>query len=292
MHSRLLRGRALAAGLAAALLLASLAAAPATAITNGALDGSDHPYVGLMTAHAAGGQYLWRCSGTLIEPYVFVTAGHCVEPDDSQGYGPPAYAVIFFSDSLITPDPAFTLTTRSCTGIAGYPCAGANETAVTGTLHLHPQYDPNAFYTHDLGVVVLNTPYYPGSFGALPTLGQLDSLKSNANTLFTSVGFGLQKAFPDASSWKDVSTRIRMVAYPHLISINTPYVGDFAFILSSNASTGGTCFGDSGGPNFVGSSNVIGGVTSFGKNPTCGGQGGVYRIDQADDLNFINLYLN
>ena len=40
----------------------------------------------------------------------------------------------------------------------------------------------------------------------------------------------------------------------------------------------GTCFGDSGGPNFVGSSNVIAGVTSFGLNITCGGTGGVYRV--------------
>ena len=284
--------RAFAAALAAASLLVVIFAAPVGAITHGTLDGNGHPYVGLMTAHAAGGQYLWRCSGTLISPTVFVTAGHCVEPDDSQGFGPPTYAVVFFKDTLITPDPAFTLTTRSCTGIAGYPCAGANETAITGSLHENPNYDPNAFYTNDLGVVALDHPYNPGSFGALPTAGQFDSLKSSSNVTFTSVGFGLQRAFPDASSWKDVSNRVRMVAHPRLVSINSPYVGDFAIILSNNANTGGTCFGDSGGPNFIGNTNVIAGVTSFGKNWTCGGQGGVYRLDNAADLSFITGFLS
>jgi hypothetical protein len=42
--------------------------------------------------------------------------------------------------------------------------------------------------------------------------------------------------------------------------------------------TGGTCFGGSGGPNFIGSSNVVVGVTSFGKNGTCGSTGGVHRV--------------
>jgi hypothetical protein len=45
---------------------------------------------------------------------------------------------------------------------------------------------------------------------------------------------------------------------------------------------------DSGGPNFIGDSNVVGGVTSFGLNGNCAGTGGVYRVDQADDLNWLN----
>jgi hypothetical protein len=294
MRTRIRGFRALASALAAASLLVAVFATPAGAITHGTLDGHGHPYVGLMTAHAAGGEYLWRCTGTLVSPTVFVTAGHCVEPDDSQGFGPPTYAVVFFKDTLITPDPDFTLDDRSCDGIAGYPCSDANETAITGTLHENPNYDPNAFYTNDLGVVVLDQPYNPGSFGALPAADQFDSWKNSTKVTFTSVGFGLQRAFPDqgASSRKDVSDRIRMVAHPRLIGINGGYAHDYAIILSNNANTGGTCFGDSGGPNFVGNTNVIAGVTSFGKNPTCGGQGGVYRLDNAADLAFINAFVN
>ncbi|MEW6568802.1 MAG: trypsin-like serine protease [Chloroflexota bacterium] len=58
--------------------------------------------------------------------------------------------------------------------------------------------------------------------------------------------------------------------------------------------SGGTCFGDSGGPNFIGSgsteTNVIAGVTSFGLNGNCAGTGGVYRVDQADGLEWLATF--
>jgi secreted trypsin-like serine protease len=79
-----------------------------------------------------------------------------------------------------------------------------------------------------------------------------------------------------------------MVANPHLIQINTPgFTGDFSMLLSNNHSTGGTCFGDSGGPNFLDDSNVIAGVTSFGLNPNCAGTGGVFRVDRPNVQAFI-----
>ncbi len=295
MHGRIRGWRALAATVAALVALASLSVAPATAVTHGSLDGDAHPYVGLMTAHAAGGEYLWRCSGTLISETVFVTAGHCTEPDDSQGFGPPAYALVFFSDGLIEPDPDFTITTRSCDGVAGYPCGDANEIAISGSLYLHPDYNPAAFFTHDLGVVILDEAFDPGSFGALPALGDLDGMHPGPRTRFTAVGFGLQVAHGPGASWRDVAERVRMVAHPYLLQIDTGFTGDFSILLSNNAFSGGTCFGDSGGPNFIGSSNVLAGVTSYGLNWACGGTGGVYRLDQADDLDWLeaefgNLY--
>jgi secreted trypsin-like serine protease len=67
--------------------------------------------------------------------------------------------------------------------------------------------------------------------------------------------------------------------------------GDFSVLLSNNHATGGTCFGDSGGPNFIDDTNVIGGVTSFGLNGNCAGTGGVYRVDKADDLNWLADFL-
>jgi secreted trypsin-like serine protease len=82
-----------------------------------------------------------------------------------------------------------------------------------------------------------------------------------------------------------------MVSYPKLVQINTGFTGDGSLLLSNNANTGGTCFGDSGGPNFLGDTNVLVGVTSFGLNSTCAGTGGVYRIDRADDLEFIQSFL-
>ena len=63
-------------------------------------------------------------------------------------------------------------------------------------------------------------------------------------------------------------------------------------LLSNNTHTGGTCFGDSGGPNFVGDSNVVGGVTSFGMSSTCGGTGGVFRMDRDWSLDWVNSFLD
>ena len=282
MSTRLHGWRALAAAVTAVVALATLAVMPAAAITDGRPDGNDHPYVGLMTAHAANGNYLWRCSGTLLNAKVFVTAGHCTE-------SPAAYAVVFFDAGPIIPDPAFTLTTRSCDGIAGYPCGGPGS--FRGAIYTHPQYDPDAFFLHDLGVVVLDgAGHDPGAFGALPELDSLDALRPGRGTTFTSVGYGLQASFPDAAAWKDVAVRERMVAHPWLYQINTGFVGDFSLLLSNNHRSGGTCFGDSGGANFVDDSNVLAGVTSFGLNSTCAGTGGIYRVDKSDDLDWLATF--
>jgi V8-like Glu-specific endopeptidase len=242
---------------------------PAGAVTDGELDGNGHPYVGLMVAQDKKGNPLWRCSGTLLSPTLFLTAGHCTE-------APAARAQIWFAADVESGIPE-----------NGYPFEGD----VGGKTYTHPQYNPNAFYLFDLGAVVLDKPMAVGTYGKLPALDVLDELatqRGTQNVDFTAVGYGLQKSFPDAASWKDEAQRVRMVAHPHLVQINTGLTGDFSILLSNNSSTGGTCFGDSGGPNFIGSSNVIGGVTSYGLNGNCAGTGGVYRVDRADDLNWLN----
>ena len=266
------------------IAILAIAVSPAYAITNGEPDENRHPYVGLMVALDEDGNPLWRCSGTLISPWLFLTAGHCTED-------PAESAVIWFDEGPILTDPNYVSVAAGGEGCAdpdvtGYPCEGD----ATGTVYTHPDYDPNAFYLHDLGVVVLDEPVYMDEYGALPEEGLLDQYanKRGLNKVtFTAVGYGLQKSFPDAASWKDEALRVRLVAYPKLIQLNTPWVGTASVLLTNNAHTGGTCFGDSGGPVFLDDTNVIVGVTSFGLNSTCAGTGGVYRIDQADDLNWL-----
>jgi hypothetical protein len=51
----------------------ALAVAPVAAVTDGELDNGRHPYVGLMVAQDAKGNPLWRCSGTLLSPTLFLT---------------------------------------------------------------------------------------------------------------------------------------------------------------------------------------------------------------------------
>ncbi len=260
--------------------------APAGAITDGTADQDGHPYVGLMVAKDADGNPLWRCSGTLLSSTVFLTAGHCTE-------APAVEIEIWFDSGYPTPIPLGAgypaAGPNRCAGITGYPCTGD----ATGTPYTHPEYDPNAFFLHDLGVVVLDEPVEMDTYGVLPQENQLDSLKTKRgkqDVTFTAVGYGLQKSFPDAASWKTQAFRTRMVAYPKLIQINGGLVGDYSILLSNNAHTGGTCFGDSGGPNFIGDSNVLAGVTSFGLNGNCAGTGGVYRVDKADDLDWLATF--
>jgi secreted trypsin-like serine protease len=254
--------------LAALAIAVAIGVGSAGAITDGQLDGNGHPYVGLMVAQDASGNPLWRCSGTLLSSRLFVTAGHCTE-------APAAKAQIWFAADVDAGRPG-----------NGYPFTGE----VGGKTYTHPDYNPNAFYLRDLGVVVLDTAMSMSTYGKLPAVDQLESLntkRGRQDTSFTAVGYGLQKSFPDPASWKDQAQRIRMVATPHLLQIDTGFVGDFSLLLSNNANTGGTCFGDSGGPNFIGSSNVLGGVTSYGINGNCAGTGGVYRLDRSWNLNWL-----
>ena len=262
--------RSMAATLTALLALSMLAVSPVVAITDGELDGDGHPFVGLMVAQLEDGTPLWRCSGTLLSPTLFLTAGHCTEA--------PAEHVEIWFDADLTDAAAHN-----------YPFDGD----VGGTPFTHPDYDPAAFFLRDLGVVVLDEPFQSpsGEYGVLPELDQLDALKTRRgkqDVTFRAVGYGLQQSFPDAASWKNSALRIRMVAYPKLNQINVPgFTGDFSLLLSNNAHTGGTCFGDSGGPNFLGSSNVVAAVTSFGINGNCAGTGGVFRVDRSWSLDWI-----
>lgn len=258
--------RTISTAIAALSIVVSLAigAGPANAITYGELDGKGHPYVGLMVAQDANGNPMWRCSGTLLSARLFLTAGHCTE-------APAAHIEIWFDADVESGIPG-----------NGYPFKGD----VGGTPYTHPQYDPNAFFLYDLGAVVLDSAVRMKTYGKLPALGQ-NRTYSDANpgssAVYTAVGYGLQQINP---AFREAE-RVRMYSNPHRIQIDGGIVGDFSLLLSNNASSGGTCFGDSGGPNFIGSSNTIGGVTSFGLNGTCGGTGGVYRVDQADDLNWL-----
>ena len=54
-----------------------------------------------------------------------------------------------------------------------------------------------------------------------------------------------------------------------------------------HSNKGGTCFGDSGGPNLLGGTNIVLGVNSFVANGICAGNTYSYRVDTAQALNWI-----
>ena len=67
---------------------------------------------------------------------------------------------------------------------------------------------------------------------------------------------------------------------------------DAYVVLTNNANTGGTCFGDSGGPTFIEDTTTVVAVTSFGVNSTCAGTSGVYRLDTVDDLAWLSQFID
>ena len=253
--------RLLYALLILALLLPG-AATPAQAITDGELDGDRHPQVVLLVINVGTQQTF--CSGTLLSATVIVTAGHCTAAIDS--------IQVVTGTQVIS---------------------GTNPIINAAAWAAHPLYNTAPFYMHDVGVVILEGPGVElDSYAVLPELNQLDELakkRGQQNVTFTTVGYGIQEIRPTPIG----PDGFRRVAYPKLNAINAPgRTGDYSLLLSNNHSTGGTCYGDSGGPNFIGDSNVIGGVTSFINNDNCAGTGGVFRLDRQDVLDFVNSFLN
>ena len=245
----------------------------AFAITDGELDKNGHPAVVLILMEL-NEVPAFRCSGVLIAPTFVLTAGHCT--------GSPGE----FSGMRIYTE------TDVDNGNNNYPYAGPNAIEAVRWA-AHPDYPTQPFIYNDVGMIALAEPVNLelDQYATLPVVNILDSLgkrRGLQDVNFTAVGYGLQRINPVFVE----SERVRMFSNPNLIQINAPgLTGDFSLLLSNNHATGGTCFGDSGGPNFIGNSLVVGGVTSFGLNGNCAGTGGVFRIDRQNVLNFINEFI-
>jgi hypothetical protein len=238
-------------------------AAPAMAVLYGQPDSGAHPYVGVVRFFYADGTYVHRCSGTLISPTVFLTAGHC-------------------TDGTASAEVWFTETAPSTQDVL----SGDYEHGVTGTPYTYPGFDfTSSLDTGDVGVVVLDEPVELPSYGQLPSVDEVATL--DTHQLLTIVGYGIQDVRP-----VEVADMIRLTGTVKLVNAKSGYSGGFNLHLSSNNGVphrGGTCFGDSGGPVLYGDTVLA--VNSFVINGNCAGAGYSFRIDRPEILAWIESFL-
>jgi secreted trypsin-like serine protease len=261
--------------LAVTLALLLTVVAPVAAVQFGEPDGEDHPYVGLLIFDV-NGVPSWRCSGTLLSPTVMLTAGHCT-------YGATGGRVWFEADVA---------------AISGslYPFGGGTSIEFKkGKIHTHPDYVPSAFYLNDVGVVLLSKPIQLARYGTLAEVGLLDGLaerRGEQDQSFTVVGYGLQSVVPTLQAdLVRYQGSVKLIDVRGTFGIPAGTSASFTSNPGSGNGSGGTCFGDSGGPIFHGESTVIAAVTSFGINSNCAGTGGGYRVDTSEDQTFIKQFL-
>lgn len=248
---------------------------------------TEHPFVGLIVFYDAQGQRSHRCSGSLLSPTKFLTAGHCTAPST----GAVTARVYFQQDAGANLDPA--------TGVD--PVSGYPETCAPGTLGIICSTSTRLYNfgftdiykgdSRDVGLVILTEPIYLPEYGVLAEPGALDNIgQGRKNTLFTVSGYGLTKSSNERSVVPSISYRERLMATSSLTNLNNQFTGGYNIQTQGNGNgRGGTCSGDSGGPLFLGGfeSNTIVAVTSFGMNALCRGVDFSYRIDRQEVLNWI-----
>jgi secreted trypsin-like serine protease len=259
--------------LSVTMSLALLSSVPAGAIVYGEFDENGHPNVGAIVADwrdFGSGNLELFCSGTLIAEDVFLTAAHCTA------------ALIEFGvpedEVFVTFDPVFDERAKLLSGVyhhnTAYGQGGADD-------------------THDVAVIVLDkevriTP------AELPTAGALDELKASGelnDTLFTAVGYGTIRETNRGGFDGILDNTERRFAVQQFLSLTSAWL-----TLSMNTSTGdgGTCYGDSGGPHFLGAgeteTNVVVSITVTG-DAVCKATDKTYRMDTASARDFLGDFV-
>ena len=195
----------------------------------------------------------------MLSPTVMLTAGHCTSSGGVANFRTWVKLTpeISFADRL----PADTLATYLDNPAHGW---------IKGIAHPHPQFSDFSQFprTYDVGVIVLNQAVALAQFGALPPQGFLESIGGkggNSDNRFTAVGYGLQGFIKPFFS--DIYARYQGTT--RLIELKSTTDGGQSAKFTNNPGLGGgTCFGDSGGPIFYGTSNMVTAATvSFGNTP-------------------------
>jgi V8-like Glu-specific endopeptidase len=241
-----------------AFLIVGLAS-PAYAITNGAPDGNEHPSVGAMIADKPYPDGTWSyCTGTLISPTVFLTAAHCRN-------GKAGTARVTFASHYTQ-------------GTAVY----------TGRYVPDERYDAKADH-YDMAVVVFDSPV-PGVQPAhLPPAGLLSQMRADGSlkdAKFTPVGYGSLNPSKAKRKMRYTYTDTRSRT-----SISYQGLTNRWLKLRLGTGDGGTCFGDSGGPNFLGNTDLLVATTISGDDDACKTTNYDYRLDSSPAREFLARFV-
>jgi secreted trypsin-like serine protease len=256
---------ALMGGLVLALALIGWGTS-ALAITWGEPDTEGaYPNVGAMVVDTGNG-LRQRCSGTLIYPQVFLTAGHCTDGLDADW---PVW--VNFDQDALNEDTLLVV-----------------EEVIT-----HPDYVWGGSNPHDVGLLILADPVPDDITPAtLPDLGFLDGLKQDGElrtgpegAKFTVVGYGR------TLDWYRQPPETIYVGQRQFAESEYKALVPAWLHMSQNMLQGdaGTCSGDSGGPAFwepEEDTRILVGITSWG-DPNCIATGFNYRVDIPETLTFI-----
>lgn len=234
--------------------------------------------VGAFIVQVPNGQIFPICSGTLIAPTAFLTAGHCTAFFESLGAGFTAF--VSFSNVIAwgTQTDATTL---------------ASLIPVTDVI-TNPTFNQRQSNSGDIGLLILANAPSGLTPATLPTLGLLDELNEQnglRNATFTVAGYGVQDRIVGGGQpfFTDANPVTRGFAVESFNALNNGYLR-----LSQNPSLGdaGACFGDSGGPNFlsVDGQQILVAITITG-DAVCRATNVVYRLDIPTAQEFLDANL-
>ena len=254
--------RRLLIGLTAAIAAMLAVAAPVGAIVYGQLaDESDYENVGALIGEFDGERFP-ICTGTLVSPTVFLTASHCVTVG--------AQMWVSFDNEIVDPIDESTNTLRP------------------GIAHAHPRYACcGASNMYDVAVVVLDSPVAGITPAALPADRALDQMSNRAlkAATFTAAGYGaVRDTRRTAHQALYGDGRLRWAEQ----SVNSLEPAWLSLSMNQANGNAGTCYGDSGGPHFLGSTVVA--VTVTGDR-WCKSTDKTYRIDTPWARDFLDDFV-